>query len=81
MLSYIDSDDSDSCSFARDVSRREQENGICEKIELSLFTRDDLDFSLTERDGEVSVTYLLIKMSRGLSFLESYEGLQIWSQF
>lgn len=67
MLPCVDSDDSGSCSFARDVSRQEQESGICEKIELSSFTRDDLDINLIERDAEetVSVTsYLLIcKMS------------------
>lgn len=65
MLSCVDLDDSGSWSFARDVSRQEQESEICEKIELSSFTRDDLDINLIEREETVSVTsYLLIcKMS------------------
>lgn len=60
----IDSDDSGSYSFVRDVSRQEQESGIYEKIELNSFTRDDLDSDLIERNARetVSVTtsYLLI---------------------
>lgn len=52
ILSYSsDSNDSDSCNFARDVSRREQESGIYEKIELISFTRDDLDVDLIETDA------------------------------
>ncbi|KAL6255168.1 hypothetical protein P5V15_013501 [Pogonomyrmex californicus] len=49
-LSCLDSDDSDSCSFARDVSRHEQESGICEKIELISFG-DDLDIDPIEGDA------------------------------
>lgn len=50
----VDSDDSaDGRSFARDVSRQEQESGITsEKIELSSFTRDDLDVDLIEKDAK-----------------------------
>ncbi|XP_077268449.1 uncharacterized protein LOC143900686 isoform X2 [Temnothorax americanus] len=53
MLSCIDSDDSGSCSFVRDVSRHQEqeESGICEKIELTSFTPDDLDVDLIERDA------------------------------
>ncbi|XP_018400824.1 PREDICTED: uncharacterized protein LOC108778205 [Cyphomyrmex costatus] len=51
ILSYMDSDDSGSCSFARDVSRREQESEISEKIELISFTQSDLDIDLIERDA------------------------------
>ncbi|XP_071647693.1 uncharacterized protein [Temnothorax longispinosus] len=53
MLSCIDSNDSGSCSFVRDVSRHQEqeESGICEKIELISFTPDDLDVDLIERDA------------------------------
>lgn len=64
MLSCSDSDDSDGCSFARDVSMQEQENEIRENIELISFTRDDLDIDLIERDARETVSvmtsYLLI---------------------
>ncbi|XP_012537530.2 uncharacterized protein LOC105837360 isoform X1 [Monomorium pharaonis] len=50
---YNDSDDSGSCSFARDVSRQEHESEIRENIELRSFTRDDLDIELIERDARV----------------------------
>jgi len=58
ILSRIHSNDSGSCSFARDISRQKRESGICEKIELNLFTRDTLDIDLIERDAceTVSVT-------------------------
>jgi len=61
ILSRIDSDDSASCRFARNVSRQERESGICEKIELNLFTRDTLDIDLIEKDAceTVSVTIIL----------------------
>ncbi|KAL0132303.1 hypothetical protein PUN28_000232 [Cardiocondyla obscurior] len=48
-LSSTDSNDSESCDFARDVSKRSEENKICEIIELSSFTRHDFD--LFERDA------------------------------
>lgn len=54
----VDSDDSaDNRSFAKDVSRQEQESEISsEKIELSSFTRDDLDIDLIEKDAKEAVT-------------------------
>ncbi|KYN12299.1 PREDICTED: uncharacterized protein LOC108767513 [Trachymyrmex cornetzi] len=51
ILSCMDSDDSDSCSFARDVSWQEQKGEISEKIELISFTQNDLDIDLIERDA------------------------------
>ncbi|XP_018059261.1 PREDICTED: uncharacterized protein LOC108694347 [Atta colombica] len=50
ILSCMDSDDSDSCSFARDVSCKEQESEISENIELISFIQNDLDIDLIERD-------------------------------
>lgn len=72
MLSCIDSDDSGSCSFARDVSRQEHESGICENIELSLFTRDDIELIEKGAREMVSVTasYLLICFEAQVSKLE-----------
>ncbi|KMQ95541.1 hypothetical protein RF55_4239 [Lasius niger] len=54
----VDSDDStyNSRSFAQDVSRQEQESGSCsEKIELSSFSREDLDVELIEKDAKETV--------------------------
>ncbi|XP_012059218.1 PREDICTED: uncharacterized protein LOC105622402 [Atta cephalotes] len=51
ILSCMDSDDSDSCSFARDVSCKEQESEIRENIELISFIQNDLDIDLIERDA------------------------------
>lgn len=54
--SCSDSGESDGYSFARDVSRQEQESGICEKIEMTSFTRDNLDIDLIERDAREMVS-------------------------
>ncbi|XP_029167727.1 LOW QUALITY PROTEIN: uncharacterized protein LOC114938123 [Nylanderia fulva] len=56
----VDSDDSDSHNFVQDVSRQEQEgSGNCsEKIELSSFSRDELelDVDLIEKDTKETMS-------------------------
>jgi len=59
ILSCMDSDDSDSCSFARDVSCKEQESEISENIELISFNQNDLDIDLIERDARETVSVRL----------------------
>ncbi|EGI61866.1 PREDICTED: uncharacterized protein LOC105149533 isoform X2 [Acromyrmex echinatior] len=63
ILSCMDSDDSDSCSFARDVSLQEQESEISENIELISFTQNDLDIDLIERDARETSSPLAIAIN------------------
>lgn len=69
-------DSADSRSFAQDVSRQEQESGISsEKIELSSFTRDDLDVDSIEKDAKEANSWSMVEDDNQDNMREEFKAI------
>ncbi|KAL6429455.1 hypothetical protein ACFW04_008249 [Cataglyphis niger] len=69
-------DSADNRSFAKDVSRQEQQSEISsETIELSSFTRDDLDVDLIETDAKEANTWSMTEDGNQDNMREEFKAI------